>query len=124
MHGEEIRIVSQPSGPVTDAAPVLLALARAALRETPGIVRLAGTPTVREGPTITAGPGAAIAFGAAGVTVECTVVAAAGKRLAEVAATAQAAVAAALRELAGVDVAAVNISIVDVAAVEKTRDHG
>jgi uncharacterized alkaline shock family protein YloU len=123
-HREETRIVSQPSGQVTVAAPVLLALVRAALRETPGIVRLAGTPTIREGPAITAGPGAAIAFGTAGVVVECAVVAATGVRLAQVAATAQAAVAAVLRELAGVDVAAVNISIMDVAAVEKTRDHG
>lgn len=116
--------MSQPSGHVTVAAPVLLALIRAALRETPGIVRLAGTPTMREEPVIAAGPGAAIASGATGVVVECAVVAATGVRLAEVAATAQAAVAAALRELAGVDVAAVNISIEDVAAVEKTRNHG
>gem|GEM_PF-1583911 len=123
-HREETRIVSQPSGQVTVAAPVLLALVRAALRETPGIVRLAGTPIIRGGPAVTAGPGAAIAFGTAGVVVECAVVAATGVRLAQVAATAQAAVAAVLRELAGVDVAAVNISIMDVAAVEKTRDHG
>lgn len=115
--------MSQPSGHMTVAAPVLLALIRAALRETPGIVRPAGTPSIQEKTTVFAGPGVAITFGAAGVVVDCTVVAAAGVRLAEVAATAQAAVAAALRELAGVDVAAVNISIEDVAAVEKTRNH-
>ncbi|MGQ9548488.1 MAG: Asp23/Gls24 family envelope stress response protein [Roseiflexus sp.] len=116
--------MSQPSGHMTVAAPVLLALVRAALRETPGVVRPAGTPSIQEKTTVFTGPGAAITFGAAGVVVDCAVVAAAGVRLTEVAATARVAVAAALRELAGVDVAAVNISIMDVAAVKKTCDHG
>ena len=124
MHLEETRIVSQPLGHVTVAAPLLLALVRAALRETPGVVRLAGVPALQGEATVCAGPGAAVAAGATGVYVACTIVVAQGVRLAQVAATAQAAVATALRELAGVDVAAVDVSIADVAAVEKTRDHG
>lgn len=119
-----MRIVSQPSGHITVAVPVLLALARAALRETPGIVRLASVPTMQGETTVHAGPGVAIAVGATGVHVTCAIVAAQGVRLAQVAATARAAIATALRELAGVDVAAVDVSIVDVAAGEKTRDHG
>lgn len=114
----------QPLGHVTVAAPVLLALVRAALRETPGVVRLADVPSVPGETPVFAGPGAAVAFGATGVHVTCAIVAAQGVRLAQVAATAQAAVATALRELAGVDVAAVDVSIADVAAREKTRDHG
>ncbi|MCS6939192.1 MAG: Asp23/Gls24 family envelope stress response protein [Roseiflexus sp.] len=116
--------MSQPLGHITVAAPVLLALARAALRETPGVVRLAGVPATQGETTVCAGPGAAVAAGATGVRVTCAIVAARNVRLAQVAATAQAAVATALRELAGVDVAAVDVSIVDVAAGEKTRDHG
>lgn len=116
--------MSQPLGHITVAAPVLLALSRAALRETPGIVRLASVPTVQGETTARIGPGVAIAVGAAGVYVTCAIVAAQGVRLAQVAATAQAAIATALRELAGVDVAAVDVSIVDVATREKTRDHG
>lgn len=116
--------MSQPSGHVTVAAPVLLALARAALRETSGVVRLGDVPALQGKTTVYASPGAAITFGAAGVHVTCALVAARGVRLAQVAATAQAAVAAALRELAGVNVAAVDVVIVDVAAGKETRDHG
>lgn len=116
--------MSQPFGHITVAAPVLLALVRAALRETPGVVRLAGAPATNEGTAVCAGPGAAVAISASGVLVTCAIVAAQGKRLVQVATSAQAAVATALRDLAGVDVAAVHVSIVDVAAVEKTHDHG
>lgn len=116
--------MSQPLGHVTVATPVLLALVRAALRETPGVVRLADVPSVQGNTLVFTGPGAAVAIGATGVHVTCALVVAPGVRLVQVAATAQAAIAAALRELAGVDVAAVDISIVDVAAIEKTRDHG
>ncbi|MCS6840794.1 MAG: Asp23/Gls24 family envelope stress response protein [Roseiflexus sp.] len=117
-------MVSQPLGHVTVAAPVLLALVRAALRETPGVVRLASVPSVQGEPWACTGPGAAVAIGATGVRVACAIVAAQGMRLRQVAATAQAAVATVLRELAGVDVSVVDVSIVDVATREKTRDHG
>lgn len=116
--------MSQPSGHVTVAPPVLLALVRAALRETPGVVRLTDVPSVQGEAPALAGPGAAVTIGATGVHVTCAIVAAQGVRLAQVAATAQAAVATALRELAGVDIATVDVSIVDVATTEKTRDHG
>ncbi len=116
--------MSQSLGHITVAAPVLLALVRAALRETPGVVRLADVPPAQGETSLFASPGAAVALGATGVYVSCAIVAAQGARLAQVAATAQAAVAMALRELAGVDVAAVDVSVADVVAVEKTRDHG
>lgn len=119
--------MSKPSGNVTVAMPVLLALVRAALREVPGVARLARvTPTSQE-PAACTGPGAALISSASGVVVECAVIAAPGIRLNRLAATAQAAVAAALGELAGVRVVAVNISIEDIAAATsagKTRDHG
>lgn len=116
--------MSQPLGHITVAAPVLLALVRAALRETPGVVRLADVPSAQEKTPLFAGPGAAVVIGATGVHVTCAIVAEQGVRLAQVAATARAAVAMALRELAGVDVATVDVSVADVVAVEKTRDHG
>lgn len=119
--------MAEPSGNVTVAAPTLLALVRAALREVPGITGLAEAPHHNGGAEAAVGPGAALTFGAAGVTVDCAVIAAPGARLVQLAATAQAAVAAALSQLAGVQVIEVNISIEDIAPatlVRKTRDHG
>lgn len=119
--------MSKPSGNVTVAMPLLLALVRAALRDVPGVIRLARVmPTCQE-PVVSSGPGAALINGASGVVVECAVIAAPGIRLNRLAATAQAAVVAALAELAGVRVVAVNVSIEDIATATsagKTRDDG
>lgn len=120
-------VVAEPSGNVTVAAPTLLALVRAALREVPGITGLAELPRHDRGAEAAVGPGAALIIGAAGVIVDCAVIAAPGARLVQLATTAQAAVTAALSQLAGIQVVEVNISIEDIAPatlVRKTRDHG